>query len=150
MSDAVLFGMRDQCDGKTVGDGVINGFDMFVLASTLFRMGPYATLPHDHRLALEALKNSVYEHVISGPQVQALEYRGGYIILKLFEALIDAPELIAGKPGYLIREAGSDEKRLRALADYIAGMTDDYAERLYNKLFQPGAGSVFEYKVVSG
>ncbi|MAT40029.1 MAG: dGTPase [Ectothiorhodospiraceae bacterium] len=103
-----------------------------------------ATLPHDHRLALEALKNSVYEHVISGPQVQALEYRGGYIILKLFEALIDAPELIAGKPGYLIREAGSDEKRLRALADYIAGMTDDYAERLYNKLFQPGAGSVFD------
>jgi len=103
-----------------------------------------ATLPHDDRIALDALKNSVYDIVINGPAVQSLEYRGGIIIRAMFDAFLESPELLAGKPGYLLREAGDDAARVRTLADYIAGMTDTYAERMYNRLFQPGSGSVFD------
>ena len=103
-----------------------------------------AKLPHDDRVALDALKHSVYDIVINGPAVQSLEYRGGIIIRAMFDAFLESPELLAGKPGYLLREAGDDATRVRTLADYIAGMTDTYAERMYNRLFQPGSGSVFD------
>jgi dGTPase len=103
-----------------------------------------ATLPHDHRLTLEALKRSVYDLVINGPAVQSLEYRGGIIIRKMFDAFIDSPELLSGKHGHLLREADTEAQRVRVLADFISGMTDNYAERMYNRLFQPGSGSVFD------
>lgn len=102
------------------------------------------TLPHDHRMALDALKDSVYDHVINGPAVQSLEYRGGIIIERMFEALLHSPELLGGKHGHLLREAEGEAARLRVLADYVAGMTDSYAERMYNRLFQPGSGSLFD------
>lgn len=37
-----LFGVDDTCNQKIVGDGVVNGFDMFILATAYFRTGPYA------------------------------------------------------------------------------------------------------------
>jgi dGTPase len=101
-------------------------------------------LPPDHRMVLDALKDSVYDHVINGPAVQSLEYRGGIIIQRMFEALHQSPELLGGKHGHLLREAADEPARLRVLADYIAGMTDTYAERMYNRLFQPGSGSLFD------
>ncbi|MDT8325692.1 MAG: dGTPase, partial [Bacteroidota bacterium] len=59
-------------------------------------------------------------------------------------AYYDSPELLGGKHGHLLREADDERQRLRVLADYIAGMTDTFAERTYNRLFQPGSGSVFD------
>ncbi len=103
-----------------------------------------ATLPHDERVVLNALQESVYRHVINGAAVQSLEYRGGIIIHHLFDALVSSPELLSGKTRHRMDRAESEEVRLRVLADYIAGMTDDYAERLYNRLFQPGHGSIFD------
>lgn len=103
-----------------------------------------ATLPHDARLVLEALKRSIYDVVINGPAVQSLEYRGGLIITRLFDAYWSSPELLGGRVRHHLREASSEEERLRALTDHIAGMTDDFAERVYNRLFQPGSGSLLE------
>jgi dGTPase len=103
-----------------------------------------ATLPHDDQLALGALKRSVYDLVINGAAVQSLEYRGGIIIRRMFDAFLESPELLSGKHGHLLREASSKQDAVRILADYIAGMTDTYAERIYNRLFQPGSGSVFD------
>ena len=102
------------------------------------------TLPEDDRIVLDALKDSVYDIVINGPGVQSLEYRGGIIIESIFKAYDESPELLGGKHGHLLREAASEERRLRVLADYIAGMTDTFAERTYNRLYQPGSGSVFD------
>jgi dGTPase len=33
---------------------------------------------------------------------------------------------------------------MRVICDYIAGMTDEYATRIYERLFVPRQGSVFE------
>jgi len=99
-------------------------------------------LPHDAQLVLNALKQSVYECVIHGPAVQSLEYRGGLIVKNLFDAFHTSPELLPGKPGHLLAETTHEPERIRILTDYIAGMTDDYAERIYNRLFLPGSGSV--------
>ncbi len=102
------------------------------------------SLPDDARRVLDALKSAVYDIVINGPAVQSLEYRGGIIIQKIFAAYCDSPELLGGKHGHLLREAADEKQRLRVLSDYIAGMTDTFAERTYNRLYQPGSGSVFD------
>lgn len=41
------FGMSNSCDGKVVGDGVINGFDLYVLGAAQFRLGPYEDIGSD-------------------------------------------------------------------------------------------------------
>ena len=47
LSSTTLYGMGSTCDGKRVGDGVINGMDMYVYGASLFRLGPYASNPTD-------------------------------------------------------------------------------------------------------
>lgn len=35
------YGLGTTCDGKIVGDGVVNGLDLFVMGASQFRLGPY-------------------------------------------------------------------------------------------------------------
>jgi dGTPase len=44
----------------------------------------------------------------------------------------------------LWKEAKSVRDQNRIVCDYIAGMTDQYANRFYERLFLPGHGSVFD------
>ena len=44
----------------------------------------------------------------------------------------------------LWEKAKSEQDQNRIVCDYIAGMTDQYANRFYERLFLPGYGSVFD------
>jgi dGTPase len=41
-------------------------------------------------------------------------------------------------------KAVSEQQRMRVLCDFVSGMSDDYATRLYAKLFSPYYGSIFD------
>lgn len=72
--------------------------------------------------------------------MQQLEHRGGYIVDQLFGALIDEPKTRIPKNSW--NDLAVDESCYRRrVCDYIAGMTDRYAERIYRRLFIPGYGS---------
>lgn len=98
-----------------------------------------ATLPIAERKLLDGLKKVVFAHVINQPAIQQLRYRSQNMLLQLFDAFHAEPlrllptntrerwELAQQLEG----QAGAD----RILCDYIAGMTDDYAERMYRNLF---------------
>ena len=43
----ILYGTSSSCNGKIVGDGVINGMDAYVLASSIFQLGPYRNIGDD-------------------------------------------------------------------------------------------------------
>jgi dGTP triphosphohydrolase len=48
---------------------------------------------------------------------------------------------------YTLRELLKSVKhpmRKRVVCDYISGMTDSYASRMFERLFRPGFGKVFE------
>lgn len=47
LDSTTLYGIGPTCDAKRVGDGVINGMDMFVYGASLFRLGPYANIGDD-------------------------------------------------------------------------------------------------------
>jgi dGTPase len=41
-------------------------------------------------------------------------------------------------------QASGKQEQMRAICDFIAGMTDEYATRFYEKLYYPHKGSIFD------
>ena len=98
-----------------------------------------AALPEMHRDLLDGLRNMSFDLVINKAPVRQLERRGMRIVSDVFRALQDDPE-------QLVPPGSWDDGDLSATADrricdYVAGMTDSYAERVYRRLFVPGFGS---------
>jgi dGTPase len=91
---------------------------------------------------LKSLKALVYKTVVSSAEVQTVEYRGQQLILDLFAAFSSAPKHMLPRDYSRSIEAGVDEARV--ICDFVAGMTDAYATRLYERMFVPGQRSVFE------
>jgi dGTPase len=92
-----------------------------------------------HRDLLDGLRNMSFDLVINKAPVRQLERRGMRIVSDVFRALQDDPE-------QLVPPGSWDDGDLSATADrricdYVAGMTDSYAERVYRRLFVPGFGS---------
>lgn len=89
--------------------------------------------------ALQIFKDFVYQYVIKQTSIQQVEYRGQQIVMELFQALASDPERLLPK-NTVIRwqqavKKGQNSHRI--IADYVAGMTDEYATRLYQTLFLP-------------
>lgn len=98
-----------------------------------------ATLPESERLLLSSLKAVVFEHVINQPSIQQLRWRSQNMLLDLFAAFHTEPERLLPRNTRGRWRAAMDNQGAaaadRILCDYIAGMTDDYAERMYRNLF---------------
>jgi len=101
-----------------------------------------ARLPDDIEHTLTVLKDFVFKHVIRSASVKAMEYKGQAMIMKLFNALGANPEQLL-QPSTL-EKYQSAENPNRVICDYISGMTDNYAVKLYNRLFNPFEGSAIE------
>jgi dGTPase len=62
------------------------------------------------------------------------------VISELFEVFMNDPRLLPPEPAHhtqVLEEAQGTAGRARAVADYIAGMTDRYAIKEYNRLLDP-------------
>jgi len=98
-----------------------------------------ATQPSIAAQTLQVFKDFVYQYVIKQTSIQQLEYRGQQIVMELFEALSSDPQRLLPK-STVERWQQAKENKLnhhRIIADYVAGMTDEYATRLYQTLFLP-------------
>lgn len=94
---------------------------------------------------LELLKAFVFKNVITIPEVKGMEYKGQLIVLELFKSLRANPSTLLPSSTYVkYQSASSEQAQQRVISDYIAGMTNTYASRLYAKLFTPTQGSVFD------
>ncbi len=84
------------------------------------------------------LRRQLYQHY----RVQRMTTKAGRVIRELFDIFMAEPKLL---PPEASREASAfeaqrgEEGRARAVADYIAGMTDRYAIREYGRMFDPAA-----------
>lgn len=91
---------------------------------------------------LEILKKFVVDNVVKIVEVQTLEYKGQQMVIRLFDAIANNPSRLLLKKYFEDYKAQGDD--LRVICDYIAGTTDDYATRLYHKIFTPSTGSIFD------
>lgn len=91
--------------------------------------------------------------VFRSPQVCQLEHKGGFMLERVFHALSDN-YLSDGAPAHAllsrdfaaeIDRAGGDRRAgARVICDYLAGMTDGFASRIYKRLFDPDFGSIID------
>ena len=77
------------------------------------------------------LHSRVYQHY----RVQRMAMKGRRIVQELFAAFCGTPRLLPERYFRRIR----DEQPERTVCDYVAGMTDRYAQDEYLRLFQPYA-----------
>lgn len=91
---------------------------------------------------LKVLKDLVYDEVIQSPSVQHLEFKGQTMVVSVFEALQADPKRLLPRDAYRKFSEVNDDPRI--ICDHVAGMTDSYLLRTYERLFSPRMGSVFE------
>ncbi len=97
--------------------------------------------PETAHQALQIFKDFVFDFVIKRTEIQHHEYRGQQIVMELFEALASDPTRLLPNNA-LMRYQYALENNLnshRVIADYVAGMTDDFATSLYQNLFVPNS-----------
>lgn len=102
-----------------------------------------AILPDDFHQALNKFKEFVFTYVIRKPDIQLLEYKGQQVVMELFQAFASDPErlLPANTRSRWLHEEHNNNGH-RVISDYISGMTDGFASRLYNNLFMPQVGGL--------
>ena len=98
-------------------------------------------------------KKLAYEVVFLSPQLKQLEYKGNHLLRGLWAVLekryitgdtIDGQgyQLLPDDAAEELAQAGSAEMKARLICDFLAGMTDGYAARMYKRLFTPDFGSI--------
>ncbi len=103
-----------------------------------FRVGMTA----EARVFLVALKDLVYDVVIRSAEVQHLEFKGQRMVVSVFEALASEPAAFLPRNTFRQYEAAGND--IRVVCDHIAGMTDMFLLKTYERLFSPRMGSVFD------
>ncbi len=89
-----------------------------------------------HRELKNFLRENLYRHY----RVHRMSHKAGNVIRKLFEAMLNDLRLMP--PEYKKKARAEEEKngdsgRARIVSDYIAGMTDRYAIKEYQRIFDP-------------
>jgi len=98
-----------------------------------------AQLPKNIAQVLQVFKDFVFSFVIKQTAIQQHEYRGQQIVMELFEALASDPARLLPKHTVQrwLHAKTNELNEYRVIADYVSGMTDDYATKLYQTLFMP-------------
>ncbi|MBI5779658.1 MAG: deoxyguanosinetriphosphate triphosphohydrolase [Planctomycetes bacterium] len=85
------------------------------------------------------LESFLYENLYKHYRVERMTQKAKRFIEDLFNAYLSDPKQLPPRYQKLAREPGSDPEMAlrRSICDYIAGMTDRYAQEEYKKLFYP-------------
>jgi dGTPase len=97
----------------------------------------------------ELYKTISVELVFRSPQLHQMEYKGKYMIEKMFRlfeenyvASLGKMKLLPDFTDKIIRNEKNKIARARLVCDQISGMTDSYAMRTYRRLFDPDYSSI--------
>ncbi len=135
-----------------------------IRAVSLERQGGYLaerTHRHAYRLVVNPeifeevalFKQVAVDLIFKSPQIQQIEFKGGFVLNRLFNAFADCygnphtpPSLHMLPPAIeqLVLREETESGRYRRLCDCVAALTDGQATRTYKRLFDPEFGSITE------
>jgi dGTPase len=109
----------------------------------------------DVRRESELFKKLAFEVVFLSPQLKQLEHKGNHMLHSLWDLLekryiapghIDGQnfQLLSADTAAEIEQAADASGKARLICDFLAGMTDGYAARMYKRLFLPDFGSIHD------
>jgi dGTPase len=94
------------------------------------KAGPLAAFSADMRKEADALKFFLLHNLYRHYRVMRMTTKARRVVTELFRAFHDEPRLLP-----LDHQARAAEDKARAIADYVAGMTDRYAMKEHQRLF---------------
>jgi dGTPase len=103
----------------------------------------------------ELFKKLAFEVVFLSPQLKQLEHKGNHMLHALWDLLekryiapghIDGQlfQILGNDTAAEIAQAPDAAGKARLICDFLAGMTDGYAARMYKRLFLPDFGSIHD------
>ncbi|EDP65492.1 putative deoxyguanosinetriphosphate triphosphohydrolase [alpha proteobacterium BAL199] len=98
-----------------------------------------AALPTKARAFCNFLMEFTQRQVVRSAEVVQLRRKGRRLIGAMFDEFLTAPEELI--PRSFWEDLDQHDSVRRRVCDYIAGMTDAYAERVWRRLFEPGYGN---------
>ena len=101
-----------------------------------------AKMQPEARALLDLCQRFVFDEVILRPEILAVRHRGQRAMLSLFDTLLANPNELLPRSVYAKFEASDHPPRI--LCDYLSGLTDVSAAKLYRRLTLPGEGSIFD------
>lgn len=142
-----LFGTNHPKRKKVISDMVHRFIDSVeVKKQGLFKeplIDLKAFVKEDISKEISALKRLTYKKVVNKYEIKTIEFRGGRLISELFDILNQNTEkLLPERYINRIKENPQVPKE-RFVCDFIAGMTDNYASMLYDRIFTTNSGSIF-------
>lgn len=131
--------------------------DEFVLATQLQPPPPHVQSPFDFvldpretaRLKVALLKAVTFEFVLKNERMTRYLHKGRFVLTRLFDVLMEDPVVIDDARHQLmdrerrrqLQRAGCEAERARLICDYLSGLTESQAIRLYSTLFESDGGS---------
>src|SRR5690606_9315369 len=105
------------------------------------------------RRECEIFKRLAFDVVFRSPQLKQLEHKGSRMLRMLWDVLairdiddgrIDGQdfELLPPQTAAEIRGTGERDGRARLVCDFLSGMSDGEAARMFKRLFTPDFGSI--------
>ena len=142
IDDAVRAGVISEDDipdeiVKSLGDSKSERINTLVTAIVESSDGDIKMDNETHKY-YDMLHNFLYDSVYKNPVAKSEETKVLGIVEGLFKYYLKNPEKMS--PEYL--KIAENEGKIRAIADYIAGMTDHYAITVYSDIYIPKAWSI--------
>ena len=97
--------------------------------------GPLVAFSTALRAEADTLKRFLYDNLYRHYQVMRMTAKARKVVRELFEAFDEEPRLLPAD-----HQARAAQDKPRAIADYVAGMTDRYAIREHRRLYAVGDG----------
>lgn len=123
---------------------------------------PFSELTNRHRFNLEVdekvrevcslHKRIAFDLIFKSAPLQQIEFKGGYLLTRLFEAYEEhllggtaKPLRIMPEPiNQWVRNEPQPGGKRRLLCDYLASLTDGQAIRAYKRLYEPDFGTLMD------
>ena len=84
--------------------------------------------------ALGVFKKFVWDYVIRDVDTQRIEYKGQRMLTEMFQIFESDPERLLPRNTAERWQNAPDAHKKRVICDYIAGMSDAHALRVYHQL----------------
>ncbi|MFY1028046.1 anti-phage deoxyguanosine triphosphatase [Actinobacillus seminis] len=92
-----------------------------------------AELPREVIDVLTVFKKFVWQYVIRDVDTQRIEYKGQRILTEMFQVFESDPQRLLPRNTVKRWENAAPEGKKRVICDYIAGMSDAYALKVYHQ-----------------
>ena len=142
MDDAMRAGVLSESDvpadiRKALGDSRAERIDTLVTAIIHGSHGEYVGLDEKTQVYFDSLHAFMFESLYYNPIAKSEENKVDSFVGALFDHFCAAPERLPQEYHHILQTEGAQ----RAVGDYIAGMTDNYALDVYSSLFVPSGWS---------